>query len=46
MSVSTDPAGKKGKTPPNQSLMPDSRGLDAERALQPPFRKIVEISEA
>jgi hypothetical protein len=36
--------GEKGKTPPNEQLVPDSRGIDAERQVQPPFRKTVKKS--
>jgi hypothetical protein len=37
---------EKGKTPPMQTLMPDSRGIDAERGVQLAFRKIARSSVA
>src|SRR6185503_14656789 len=35
---------EKGKTPSNEALMPDSRGLNAERRVQPPFRENADAS--
>src|SRR5206468_9620871 len=32
--------GEKGETPPTQTLMPEARGMESERGLQPAFRKI------
>jgi len=38
--------GEKGITPSMQALMPESRGINAERGLQLAFRKIREKSVA
>jgi len=35
---------EKGKTLSNEALMRDSRDIDAERRMQPPFRKMRETS--